>query len=140
MLSGLTASCLCLATSIAPNNFETAQKDREAAWLTQHPVIQEMMKLQNVERARYSLPPLTMNRDMCLAAQKHAEWMSRTGYYVHSNLPWPEIIHSGPTTAGGAVTGWIYSPSHHAIMLSGRTAGFGYAKRNGGTYWVTVIQ
>ena len=140
MLSGLTASCLCLVVSMNPNVLETAHKDREAEWLTQHPVIQNMMKLQNDERARYGLAPLTMNREMCLAAQRHAEWMSETGYYVHSNWGWPEIIHSGPTTASGAVTGWIYSPAHHAIMLSGGTAGFGYAKRNGATYWVTVIQ
>ncbi len=142
MLSAITASCLTLSlmadieAGVAGNRIE---RDPHA-WLTKHPTITRLLKLQNEERQRYGLAPLKLNVKMCLAAQKHATWMSETGYYMHSNLPWPEMIHSGPLTPDGAVSGWIYSPAHHSIMLSGTQAGFGYAKRNGATYWVTVIQ
>jgi len=140
MFEGIASTCLLISLAVGPDAELIAQSTDPNAWLTQHPTIVSLMELQNQERARYGLPPLRMNTDMCLAAQKHAQWMARTGYYVHSGLPWPEIIHHGPKTPQGAVSGWIYSPPHHGIMLSGSEAGFGYAVRNGYTYWVTVIQ
>lgn len=140
MLEGIAAACLVVSVSLSPDAEIVSKNSDPNAWLTKHPTILKMMELQNHERARYGLGPLRMNTQMCLAAQKHAQWMARTGYYVHSGLPWPEIIHHGPKTPQGAVTGWIYSPAHHGIMLSGSEAGFGYAVRNGYTYWVTVIQ
>ncbi|MFP6765215.1 MAG: CAP domain-containing protein [Planctomycetaceae bacterium] len=140
MLEGMATACLLISLAIGPDAEVIAQNSDPNSWLTQHPTIISLMELQNQERARYGLHPLRMNTDMCLAAQKHARWMAETGYYVHSGLPWPEIIHHGPRTPQGAVTGWIYSPPHHGIMLSGSEAGFGYAVQNGYTYWVTVIQ
>lgn len=140
MLGGMAAACLVVSLAVSPDAGIVAAQANPNAWLTEHPTILKLMKLENQERARYGLPPLRMNTEMCLAAQKHAQWMAQTGYYVHSGLPWPEIIHHGPKTPEGAVTGWIYSPPHHGIMLSGSHAGFGYAVRNGYTYWVTLIQ
>ena len=143
MLGGVVATCVALSVALEPDAALQWNSDPQAAqeWLTQHPTLLRMMELQNQERARYGLPPLKINAEMCMAAQRHAHWMASTGYYVHSNLPWPEIIHAGPVTPEGAVTGWIYSPSHHSVMLSGGTqAGFGYSIRNGTPYWVTVIQ
>ena len=75
-----------------------------------------------------------------LAAQRHAEWMANSGYYMHSSLPYREIIFRGPRSSQAAIQGWIYSPAHHGIMLSGREVGFGYMKRNGNTYWVGVFR
>lgn len=109
-------------------------------WLVKHPTILKLLELQNVERQRNGLSPLKLSAEMCLAAQQHAVWMARTGYYMHSNLPWPEIIFSGPRSPEAAVTGWIYSPAHHSIMLSGSEVGFGYMKLNGQTYWVGVFR
>jgi|GEM_PF-555259 hypothetical protein len=139
MLNAITATVLTVSMGLSPEAGLTAGKTSRNGWLTQHPTIVRMMELQNIERARYGLAPLKMNEKMCLAAQKHAEWMAETGYYMHSNLPWPEIIHAGPRTAEGAVNDWIWSPSHHAVMLTGQVAGLGYAKNGGVGYWVTVI-
>jgi len=141
MFEGIAAACLAVSIAIDPHwGVAEVMSRPDLAWLTAHPTIQRVLELENEERARYGLPALKLNPEMCKAAQNHATWMANTGYYTHSNLPWPEIIHSGPRTPEGAVTGWIYSPSHHGIMLSGREAGIGYAVRNGATYWVTVIQ
>jgi hypothetical protein len=148
MLHGVAAACFVVALSARPemplhDAVVTASVEKEMdpnAWLTKHPVILKMMELENQERARYGLPPLRLNPQMCLAAQQHARWMAETGYYTHSNLGWPEIIHAGPRTPEDAVNGWIYSPAHHGIMLSGSEAGFGYAVNGGVGYWVTVIQ
>ncbi len=140
MIDGVAAACVAAALTLQPDNGLLEPERVPAAWLNQHPMITRLMELQNEERARYGLPPLRYNAKMTAAAQKHASWMADTGYYTHSGLPWPEIIHSGPQTPEGAVQGWIYSPSHHGIMLSGSQAGFGYAKRNGVAYWVTVIE
>jgi uncharacterized protein YkwD len=144
---------LCVGNlSVADNETQKTKNQKEAseskkpkktphAWLTEHATIQRLLKYHNEERARYSLPPLKIDPKMCLAAQKHAVWMAETGYYTHSNLPWPEIIHHGPRSARGAVDGWIWSPSHHGIMLSGaKKVGFGYMVLHGQTYWVGVFQ
>lgn len=110
-------------------------------WLTEHPVIQEMWKQCNAERARYGLPPLKLSPSLCLDAQRHAQWMADTGWYQHSALPWAEIIHHGPQTVTDCINGWIYSPPHHGIMLGGfRECGFGYMQRDGFTYWVGMFR
>lgn len=112
----------------------------EHDWLIKHETIQELVRLTNEERKRNGLSPVTLNTKMCLAAQEHAEWMADTGWYQHSRLPYMEIIFRGPRSAESAVNGWIYSPAHHGIMLSGSQCGFGYMKRNGATYWVGVFR
>lgn len=119
---------------------KTKSAESDHAWLTKHPVIQELLHLHNAERKRNGLPPLKLNPRMCLAAQKHAVWMAETGYYQHSSLPWAENIFYGPMSAREAVDGWIASPAHHANMLSGTEAGFGYMVIDGRTYWVSVFK
>lgn len=116
-------------------------KENRLQWLTEHPVIREMWRQCNAERARYGLPPLKLSPSLCLDAQRHAEWMAETGWYQHSALPWAEIIHHGPQTVTDCINGWIFSPAHHGLMLGGfRECGFGYMQRNGFTYWVGVFR
>jgi uncharacterized protein YkwD len=133
------ASLFCLLL-IQPVSSEEEKKEGEHDWLIKHPTIVKLLKLHNEERARNGLPSLTLNTRMCLKAQEHATWMAETGYYQHSSLPWPEIIFQGPTSAVAAVNGWIASPAHHSIMLTGSQAGFGYMVLNGQYYWVGVFQ
>ncbi|HID24645.1 MAG TPA: CAP domain-containing protein [Planctomycetaceae bacterium] len=136
----LTMSITGLGSAgLAGSKEERPDPDRYG-WLVRHPVIQRLLKFHNEERARYGLPPLQLAPEMCLAAQEHATWMAETGYYMHSNLPWAEIIFAGPLSAREAVDGWIASPAHHSIMLSGTEAGFGYMVRDGQTYWVGVFR
>tara|TARA_R110002111_G_scaffold153375_1_gene220159 strand:- start:114158 stop:114592 length:435 start_codon:yes stop_codon:yes gene_type:complete len=133
------ASLFCLLL-IQPVSSEEEKKGGEHDWLIKHPTIVKLLKLHNEERARNGLPSLSLNTRMCLKAQEHATWMAETGYYQHSSLPWPEIIFQGPTSAAAAVNGWIASPAHHSIMLTGSQAGFGYMVMNGQYYWVGVFQ
>lgn len=109
-------------------------------WLTKHPTIERLVTLTNQHRAQYSLPPVKINAEMCLSAQRHANWMCDTQFLQHSGLPWPEIIFLGPRQPEDAVNGWIFSPAHHGIMLSGSEVGFGYMVRNGQPAWVGVFR
>jgi uncharacterized protein YkwD len=78
---------------------------------------------------------------MCLAAQRHATWMSSTGVFQHSGLPYMEIMYTGALTPDAAIQGWVYSPAHFGILLSGASeVGFGYMNRGGATYWVGVFR
>lgn len=139
MLNTIAATVLTVSMGLSPQAGLATATPSSNSWLTHHPTIGRMLELQNQERARYGLAPWKLNENLCVAAQKHAEWMAETGYYVHSNMRWPEIIHAGPRTPEHAVQDWIWSPSHHAVMLSGRVAGCGYAVRNGVAYWVTLV-
>jgi len=112
-------------------------------WLTGHHVIRSMHATTNSARQRYGLPPLVLDLSMSLAAQRWAVEMSRTGYR-HSPWQrpyvWRECIHCGPTSAAACVRDWVWSPDHRSILLSGRRAGFGYWKTNGGhTFWAAEI-
>lgn len=142
--SVLSASTLAPVTTIpAPPLPEPAQNVRSAGshdWITKHPTIERLASLTNSHRSRSGRAPVALNPELCVAAQRHATWMARTGIYRHSSLPYREIIFRGPTTADAAVRGWIYSPAHHGILLSGRECGFGYMKRNGVCYWVGVFR
>ena len=144
MFDGLSATILTLAIAVSPkadlDKFLKPRPQTPAEKLMANSTIGEIHQFQNQERARYGLPPFRIDGEMCLIAQRHADWMASTGNYVHSGVGYSEIIHSGPQTARDAVNGWIYSPGHHAIMLSGSTAGHGFATRNGYTYWVTIVR
>jgi hypothetical protein len=121
-------------------SYAESSKETELRWLIDHPTIQKMHTLINEQRKHYGLEPLELDPHMCRKAQEHAVWMAETGYYQHSNLPWPEIIFYGPRSAEAAVQGWIYSPAHHGIMLGGGSqCGYGYMVIDGRCYWVGVF-
>ena len=109
-------------------------------WLVKHPTIQRLLELHNQERARVGLPPFKLNPEMSLAAQKHAVWMAETGWFSHSGLPYRENIYMGVNTPEDATNGWIWSPAHHANILSGTEVGFGYMILNGRPCWCAVMQ
>ena len=112
----------------------------EHDWLIKHETIQRLLKFTNEERQRQGLPALKLNTRMCVAAQKYAVWMAETAYYQHSDLPWAEVIHHGPDSAEETVQGWIWSPAHYGILLSGSEVGFGYMVIDDRTYWVGVFK
>jgi len=130
----------CLPSSWANEAKVKVQQPGKADWLLQHPTIQSLVAKTNQHRSQMGRGPVSLNADMCLAAQRHATWMADTGAYQHSGLPYAEIIFNGPTTPDAAIQGWIASPAHHGIMLSGNEVGFGYMVRNGRPYWVGVFR
>ncbi|MDZ4686894.1 MAG: CAP domain-containing protein [Planctomycetaceae bacterium] len=129
---------LCLA--LAPVFAGADETPSEHDWLVKHPTIQQLVALTNAHRAKSGLQPLRLNPRMCLDAQRHATHMSNSGAMVHSGLPYRENIYMGPRSPQDAVNGWIYSPAHHANMLSGTECGFGYMHRGGSPAWVAVFR
>lgn len=129
--------CLALAPVWALADEDPAS---EHDWLVKHPTIVDLVKLTNEHRAQMGRGPVTINAEMCLAAQRHANWMASYGAFQHSGLPYMEIIYAGPRAPRDAINGWINSPAHHGIMLSGSQVGFGYMVRNGQPYWVGVFR
>lgn len=109
-------------------------------WLIKHETILKLVELTNQHRARMGVGPVVLDTHMCLDAQKHAVWMSNFGGFQHSGLPYMEIIYQSVLTPEHAIQGWIASPPHHGIMLSGQRVGFGYMIRNGYPYWVGVFR
>ena len=109
-------------------------------WLIKHPTIERLLELHNQARARAGLAPLALNPDMCLAAQRHANWMASYGSFSHSGLPYRENIAYSQRSPEQAVQSWTYSPGHYANMCSGRECGFGYQTRGGVGYWVAVFR
>jgi uncharacterized protein YkwD len=131
---------LGLSLALAPVYAGAGETPSEHDWLMKHPTIQQLVALTNAHRAKSGLAPLTLNPRMCLDAQRHATYMADYGVFAHSGLPYRENIYMGPRTAQDAVNGWIYSPAHHANMLSGTECGFGYQVRNGSPSWVAVFR
>jgi uncharacterized protein YkwD len=105
-----------------------------------HPTIARLLELHNQTRARVGLPPLTLNQQLCAAAQRHANWMAATGVFAHSGLPYRENIAYAQRSPEQAVQAWTYSPGHYQNMCSGREAGFGYQVRGSTGYWVAVFR
>ena len=142
----LMLSCLGIWSSAAGAAEVTTQTTKKVDsagkhdWLLNHPTIQSLLARTNLHRSQMGRGPVRLNAEMCLAAQRHANWMASTGAYQHSGLPYMEVIFCGPTSADSAVQGWIASPAHHGILLSGAEVGFGYMVRNGVPYWVGVFR
>ena len=109
-------------------------------WLIKNESILKLVALTNQHRAQMGLAPVVLDTAMCLDAQRHASWMASTGAFQHSSLPYLEIIFHGVATPEAAIQGWIASPAHHGIMLSGTRVGFGYQVRGGYPYWVGVFR
>jgi uncharacterized protein YkwD len=122
--------------------------------------------LVNRERTRRGIRPLRRNRRLGRAAGRHARDMVRHRYFDHQRAGGPDLgtrlaragwrgSAAGETIAYGcgasstarvAVRGWMASPGHNAILLSGQygQAGPGVAKRapvrcRGGATWVLDV-
>lgn len=104
------------------------------------PVVREMHAAAQGWRGQYGLFGQHLDGECCRLAQQHAEWMAATGRYDHG--PFDQVIHRGPTSARGAVSGWIRSGPHAAWLLGGnRRAGWGHAVGFEGVhYWVGVFR
>jgi uncharacterized protein YkwD len=118
----------------------TEEKPGPHDWLVKNQNIVRLVTQTNQHRAQMGLGPVILDAQMCLDAQRHASWMAATGAFQHSSLPYMEIIFQGVGTPEAAVQGWIASPPHHGIMLSGSRVGFGYKLRGGYPYWVGVFR
>ena len=96
---------------------------------------QEVLRLTNEFRAQNGRKPLTLNRELNAAAQKHSRAMAEGDFFSHNSLngdrPWDraedegytarsmgENIAAGQRTPQQVVQGWINSPGHRRNMLN----------------------
>lgn len=102
---------------------------------TRKDLVQEVLSLTNVERAKFKLPALTYEPRLEKAAQWMAEDMALNHYFAHvdsmdrsigQRVPsfgytnyqtLRENIAAGYPTAAQVVEGWMNSPSHRKAIL-----------------------
>ena len=98
----------------------------------------EVLRLTNIERARYDLPPLVFNDTLARAARFKSQGMSNFGYADHTSPVYgswhiisdvvfdmglfggamAENIATGQTTPAMVVADWMESPGHRAAILT----------------------
>ena len=125
-------------------------------------VMDEIVRLSNIEREKNGAPPLSADRNLETAATGHSEEMARMSYFSHDSpvagraSPGDRIKLSGinprmtgeniakfgsypvATLAENAVIGWMNSPPHRRNLLDPNFThiGIGVA-RNGRTFYLT---
>lgn len=112
-------------------------------------------ELLNAYRAQKGRSPLEYSAKLAKAAQKHAEYMSKTNTLTHKGRGgssvrkrvtaqgfkgcyWAENVAQGQTSAAEAHESWQTSSGHNKNMLARKPThyGVGYAS---GDYWVQVF-
>jgi uncharacterized protein YkwD len=102
------------------------------------PVEEEVIKKTNEERARYGLPPLTLDPKLVQTARKHTWWMTRNRNLQHGNYPVAENIAMGQQSSSEVVRCWMNSSGHRANILNRGHRRIGvaaYTTPNGTVYW-----
>ena len=95
----------------------------------------EVVRLTNIERARFGLAPLTINLTLQQVAQDYSSTLAFGDFFSHTGLdgrlPWDraqdagynyqvigENIAAGQLTPEQVVNDWLESPSHRANILN----------------------
>ncbi|MFD9207189.1 CAP domain-containing protein [Streptomyces sioyaensis] len=115
---------------------------------------QKIVQLVNAQRAQHGCGPLTVDRHIQNAAQKHSDDMAARNYYEH-NTPegvdpgtrmtnagfrwssWAENIFKSPKDPATAMDGWMKSPGHRDNILncSYKSTGVGVNLSANGPWW-----
>ena len=125
---------------------------------TKKSVENEILSLVNRERAANGLSALTLDTNLCAAAQAKAEDMSEKGYFSHTSPTYGspfdmmrsfgisyqtagENIAKGQKTPSAVMSAWMNSEGHRKNILSGSFSklGVGYVNSGGTTYWVQMF-
>jgi uncharacterized protein YkwD len=99
---------------------------------------ENVVRLTNLEREKYKLPPLEVDKELMESARHHAAWMARTRQLVHTSRPVAENIAMGQRESTEVVRAWMGSSGHRANILRRhhRRIGVAVAKAPNGTlYW-----
>ncbi len=107
----------------------------------------------NEERRLNNLSPLVKDGELMKFAQKHTDWMCRTGKYEHSGENIKEIINHGKTgsspifvhhalSAQICVRAWMHSEGHKSVILNEKITkiGAGYGENYIGSYKTAVFK
>ena len=125
---------------------------------TKKSVENEILSLVNRERAANGLSALTLDTNLCAAAQAKAKDMSEKGYFSHTSPTYGspfdmmrsfgisyktagENIAKGQKTPSAVMSAWMNSEGHRKNILSGGFSklGVGYVNSGGTTYWVQMF-
>jgi uncharacterized protein YkwD len=102
------------------------------------PVEKEILNDTNAQRARYGLPPLTLDPSLERTARAHAAWMTNSHNLQHSSYGVAENIAWGQRTADEAMNSWMNSSGHRANILNAGYRRIGvaaYTASDGSCYW-----
>jgi len=115
-----------------------------------------LLTAHNEERKKLGLQPLKINNKLQMSAQKHADWMAKSGKLSHTgdgksdpgsridhegynSSGWGENIAMGYTEISKVMAGWMHSSGHRDNILGDYTeVGFGVAYNEDGTSYWTV--
>ena len=128
-------------------------------------LIEQVVELTNVERAKEGLQPLKLNDRLLDAAQDHSNDMAQDDFFSHTGADGSTVgdrvrasgyqystagenIAAGQTTAAQVVEGWMNSPGHRANILNPNYTeigvGYEYLQNDTGSvnynhYWTQVF-
>lgn len=128
-------------------------------------LINQVVELTNIERAKEGLKPLTLNSQLVDAAQDHSSDMAQDDFFSHTGADGSDVgsrvqdsgyqysaagenIAAGQTTAEEVVEGWMNSPGHRANILNPNFTeigiGYEYLENDTGSvnynhYWTQVF-
>ncbi|MCC7083458.1 MAG: hypothetical protein IT427_00445 [Pirellulales bacterium] len=103
-----------------------------------HEIEKNVIEKTNVERARYGLPPLMIDRNLIQSARTHAAWMTNNHSLQHTSLPVAENIAMGQRSSDEAVSSWMGSSGHRANILNSGHRRIGvaaYRTPDGTIFW-----
>jgi uncharacterized protein YkwD len=134
MFGGILALGAGLALSLAPP--QSAAAPAPAPDL--HPIEARVVERTNSQRARFGLPPLSVDMRLVTSARKHAAWMTISRSLVHTTQSVGENIAMGQSSSADVIQSWMNSSGHRANILNPRYTRIGVAafRTPGGTiYW-----
>ena len=128
-------------------------------------LIEQVVELTNIERAKANLQPLKLNDKLSNAAEDHSNDMAQDNFFSHTGVDGSTVsdrvknngyeysrvgenIAAGQTSAAEVVEGWMNSPGHRANILNPNYAeigvGYEYLENDTGSsnynqYWTQVF-
>ena len=121
-----------LAFSLAPPDSNTP------APIDLHPIEARVIERTNSQRARYGLPPLSVDPSLVHSARRHAAWMTNSRSLVHTTQPVGENIAMGQSSSAEVIRDWMNSSGHRANILNPGYTRIGvacYVTPGGTIYW-----
>jgi uncharacterized protein YkwD len=154
LLTALTALTSLLLVGLGP----LPAHAQSAAPPGADPAIARVVDLTNAERERGHLPPLAVNANLSLAAQRYAEAMASGACIAHTCPPVPELtrrvelagytawgrlaenVAAGQRSADEVVVAWMGSEGHRANIMQSELTEVGVGHASGGSYGVYWVQ
>ncbi len=166
-LSITIAALLFAALALTPSLAAAATPPPRSTALRLSSAQAMVVRLINIERAQYHLAPVHAQANLMNAASTHSAQMAADAYFSHSSRNGESfstrIMHAGYTRTGfrlwkageniyygsgglassalAAVSGWMHSPGHRAIILTKdfRDVGIGIATSAAGLNGITNV-